>query len=97
MAAANETLERVMVVVNVAFLTCTKAIGIVLPPPPEHDENPRDLIKDCSPVASRVTWPLAEGRASVYTVGRVKADPDVVTQAPFDMCADVIENALMTL
>jgi len=61
MAAANETLERVMVVVDVKFLTCTRAVGATISPPPEHVVKPRESMNDCSPAASKVTWPFAEG------------------------------------
>lgn len=65
MAAANETLERVVVVVDVIFLTCTTAVCTTVSPPPEHDEKPRKSMNDCSPTASKVTWPFAEGSVSV--------------------------------
>ncbi len=55
MATANETLERVVVVVDVTFLTCTKAVVTTFPLRPEHDEKPKKLINDCAPAASRVT------------------------------------------
>ena len=61
MAAAKETLERMVVVVIVMFLTCTKAVGTMISPPPEQVEKLKKLMNDCSPAASRVTWPSAEG------------------------------------
>ncbi len=65
MAAANDTLERVVVVVAVTFLICNKAVGTIIKPPPEHEVKPKKSINDCSPAASKVTCPLAEGSVSV--------------------------------
>ena len=69
----------------------SRAVGVTSKPPPEQDENPRKLMNDCCPLASRYTLPLADDKTSVYAELNFVGAPEDVMQIPFDEYADVIE------